>query len=119
MSAAEIHRELCAVYGQNMMSEGIIRQWCRMFKDGQRNVNDEEQSGWPSAVSDDLVQSIDQKICERRTPTISELMCEFPQFYALLSMRFLQLIWALTSFVQDGFQKCSQVHTDHREWLQL
>jgi hypothetical protein len=33
MSAAEIHRELrVAVYGQNVMSEGNIRHWCRMFK---------------------------------------------------------------------------------------
>jgi hypothetical protein len=35
MSAAEIYRELCAaVYGQNVISEGTVRQWCRMFKDG-------------------------------------------------------------------------------------
>jgi hypothetical protein len=34
MSAAEIHSELCAVYGQNIMSEGGVRQWCRMLKDG-------------------------------------------------------------------------------------
>jgi hypothetical protein len=33
--ASEIHRELSAsVYGQNVMSEGIVGQWCRMFKDG-------------------------------------------------------------------------------------
>jgi hypothetical protein len=34
MSAAEIRRELCAVYGQNVMNEGTVRQWCRMFKNG-------------------------------------------------------------------------------------
>jgi hypothetical protein len=27
MSAAEIHRELCSTYGQNMMSEGTISLW--------------------------------------------------------------------------------------------
>jgi hypothetical protein len=37
MSAAEIHPELCAVYGQNIMSEGTVRQWCRMFRDGRAN----------------------------------------------------------------------------------
>jgi hypothetical protein len=37
MSAAEIHRELCMVYGQYVMSEGTVRQWYRMFKDGQAN----------------------------------------------------------------------------------
>jgi hypothetical protein len=42
MSAAEICLELRAVYGQNVMSGGTVRQWCRMFKDGRRNVLDEE-----------------------------------------------------------------------------
>jgi hypothetical protein len=41
-----------AVYGQNVMSEGTVRQWCRMFKDGRTNVHDEERGGRPSAVSD-------------------------------------------------------------------
>jgi hypothetical protein len=36
MSAEEIHCELCTVvYGQDVMSEGTVRQWCRMFKDGE------------------------------------------------------------------------------------
>jgi hypothetical protein len=42
MSAVEIHRELSTVYGQNVMSEGTIRQWCTMFKDGLTNVHNEE-----------------------------------------------------------------------------
>jgi transposase len=61
MSAAEIHRELCALYGQNVMSEGIVRKWCRMFKDGRTNVHHEERSGQPSVVSDDLVQNVASK----------------------------------------------------------
>jgi hypothetical protein len=36
MSAAEIHYELYVVYGQNVMSEGTVRQ-CRMFRNGQAN----------------------------------------------------------------------------------
>jgi hypothetical protein len=35
--------------------------------------------GRPSVVSDDLVQSVDQKISERRSFIISEVSCEFPQ----------------------------------------
>jgi hypothetical protein len=34
-----------AVYGHNVTSEGTVRQWCRMFKNGQTNVHNEEQSG--------------------------------------------------------------------------
>jgi hypothetical protein len=43
MNAAKLHRELCAtVYGQTVMNEGTVRQWCRMFKDERTNVHDEE-----------------------------------------------------------------------------
>jgi transposase len=78
MSAAEIHHEICAAYGQNAMSEGTVRQWCKMFKDGRPNVHDEERSGRPPVVSNDLVQSVHQKSCERRR-FIMELSCEFSQ----------------------------------------
>jgi hypothetical protein len=36
MSAAEIHRELCAVYGQNLVTEGTVRQWRLMFNVGEQ-----------------------------------------------------------------------------------
>jgi hypothetical protein len=48
-----------------------------MLKDGRTDVHDEERSGRPSVVSDDLVRSVDQKNCERRPFTISEVWCEF------------------------------------------
>jgi hypothetical protein len=67
-----------AVYSQNVMSEGTVRQWCRMFKDGRKNVHDEERCGRPSVASDDLIQSVDQKVCERWCFTVSEFSCEFP-----------------------------------------
>jgi hypothetical protein len=44
VSAVEIHHELCTVYSQNIMHEGTVRQWHRMFKDGQTNVQSEERS---------------------------------------------------------------------------
>jgi hypothetical protein len=49
-----------------------------------RNHN-EERSAWPSVVSDDLVQSVDQKICERRRFTTSELFVTFHRLLALFS----------------------------------
>jgi hypothetical protein len=70
-SGTEIHRELCADNGQNVMSEGTVRQWCRMFKEGRTNVHVVERSDGPSVVSYDLVPT------ERRLFTISELSCRF------------------------------------------
>jgi hypothetical protein len=63
-SAAEIHRELCAVYSQNVMSEETIKHWCRIFKDGRTDVHDEEQNVRPSVVSDNLVQNVDKNLCK-------------------------------------------------------
>jgi hypothetical protein len=90
MSAEEIHRELCAVYEKTVMPEGTVRQWCRMFKDGQTNFHAEGRSGQSAICGDDLAQSADQKICERRHFKISELLREFPQisstlFYNIIS----------------------------------
>jgi hypothetical protein len=65
------------VYSQNVMSEGTLKQWCRIFKDGQTNVHDEEQS--KPIVCDDIVQNVDQKICEGWLFTISEISLEYPQ----------------------------------------
>jgi hypothetical protein len=55
-----------------------------MFKDGQTNNHDEECSGWPSIVSDEIAQSVEQKICENQSFTISEVSHEFPQISCIV-----------------------------------
>jgi hypothetical protein len=62
---------------------GNVRQWCRMFKDGQTDVHDEERSGQPSVVSDDLVQSVDQKICDRQRLEFWNFCVNFHKFHTL------------------------------------
>jgi transposase len=91
-SAAEIHRELCeAVYCQNVTSEGTVRQWCRMFKDGRTDVDDEERSGRPIVVSDDLVQSVDEKCVNEGASQFQNFRVNFHKFHALFSTRLSQL----------------------------
>jgi hypothetical protein len=55
MNAAEMHRELCAVYGQNVLSEGSVRQWRGMFKD---ELTGGEVVGRSYVVNDELVQTV-------------------------------------------------------------
>ena len=31
---SEIHHQICQVYGDNAMSDGMVRKWVRMFKEG-------------------------------------------------------------------------------------
>ena len=53
-----IHREICEVYGQKIMSDGMVRKWVRAFKDGRTNVHDEKRSERPSVVNEVLVQTV-------------------------------------------------------------
>jgi hypothetical protein len=75
----ETHRQLCKVYENNVMSEGGVWQWCIMFKNGHTNVYDEERSGRPTIVTDELVAKINEKIHENRHFTITVFSLEFPQ----------------------------------------
>jgi hypothetical protein len=50
--AVEIHHELCAVYGQNVMSEGTVRRCCRMFKDGRANKRSWWRAKWLAICSE-------------------------------------------------------------------
>jgi hypothetical protein len=70
---ADIHRQICEVYGENATSDGMVRKWVRQFNEGHENVHDEARSGWPSVVNDDLVRAVDSNVHEDRRFTISLL----------------------------------------------
>ncbi|XP_018564185.1 histone-lysine N-methyltransferase SETMAR-like [Anoplophora glabripennis] len=57
----------------------MVRRWVRQFSEGRSEVHDEERSGRPSLVTEELVHAIDDKIRENRRFTISALAMEFPQ----------------------------------------
>lgn len=53
------------------MCEEKVRQWRRNFKNGRTNVHDEEQSGRPSAYTDEIFQQGGQELrCDRRNALI-------------------------------------------------
>jgi hypothetical protein len=79
------------VYGQTVMSEGTARQWCRMFKDGRTNIHDEERSGQPSVVSDDLVRSVDNEFVKDGASQFQNYCLNFHTFHAQFSTRLLQI----------------------------
>jgi len=55
---SEIHHQICHVYGDNAMSDGMVRKWVRMFSEGRENMHDVAQSGHPSLVNDDVVRKV-------------------------------------------------------------
>jgi hypothetical protein len=52
--AIDIHRQLMAVYGEAVMNESSVRKWCRIFNEDRINVHDEERSGCPYLITEDL-----------------------------------------------------------------
>ena len=76
---SEIHHQICQVYGDNAMSDGMVRKCVRMFNEGRENVDDEARSGRPSLVNDDLVRKVNEGVRDDRRFTISDLSMHFPQ----------------------------------------
>jgi hypothetical protein len=51
------------MYGNEVINESSVRKWCIRFKNGKKNnVHDEEWSGRPSIVTDDLLAKVDERI---------------------------------------------------------
>ena len=79
MVPSEIHHQICQVYGDNAMSNGMVRKWVRMFNKGRENVHDEARSGRPSLVNDDLLCKFNERVRDDRHLTVSDLSLHFPQ----------------------------------------
>ena len=76
---SETHHQLCQVYGDNAMSDGMVRKWVRMFNEGRENVRDGARSGRPSLVNDNFVRKVNERVRDDRRFTISDLSLHFPQ----------------------------------------
>jgi hypothetical protein len=76
---ADIHCQICEVYSENAMSDGMVRKWVKKFNGGHDNMHEEPQSGWLSVVHDDMVHAVEAKVCEDRRFTISSLSLYFQQ----------------------------------------
>jgi histone-lysine N-methyltransferase SETMAR len=75
----DVHRQLMAMYGEGVLNDLSVSKWCRMFNAGRTNVHDEEQSGHPSLITEDLKKQVDEKIRQDRCLTLDQLHEKFPQ----------------------------------------
>jgi len=72
------------VFGDNAMSDGMVRKWVRMFNEERENVHDEARSVRPSLVNDNLVRKVNERVRDDRRFTISDLSLHFPQISSTL-----------------------------------
>jgi hypothetical protein len=45
MKTADIHHQLCAMYGEHAVSDSVVRRRVRHFIEGRENVHDDPGSG--------------------------------------------------------------------------
>jgi len=67
------------VYGDNEMSDGMVKKWVRMFNEGRENMHDVARSGHPSLVNDDFVRKVNERVRNDSRFTISDLSLHFLQ----------------------------------------
>ena len=79
MKPAEIHCQLCDVYGEHAMSNSMVRGRMRLFNEECENVRDDPQSGWLTVVSEDFVHAVEEKIRENRRFTVTLLSLHLAQ----------------------------------------
>ena len=78
-----IHHQICQVYGDIAMSDGMVRKWVGMFNEGRENVHDEARSGRPSLVNDDLVRKVNERVRDERLSQYLICLCTFRRFQGL------------------------------------
>jgi len=55
------------------MNRQNVMKWCREFSEGRTDVRDEQRSGRPSLISDNLLQETEEEIRANRCVTLREL----------------------------------------------
>jgi hypothetical protein len=56
-------RQLCCVYGDNVLSDSCVREWRRKFRDGRADVHDEGGQERRSIVTDERIQKVVREFC--------------------------------------------------------
>ena len=73
MLPSEVRNQIYQVYGDNAMSDGMVRKCVWMFNEGREDVQDKARSERPSLVNDDLVCKVNVRVRDDRHFTISDL----------------------------------------------
>jgi len=83
----EIHHQICQVYGENAVSDGMVRKWVWMFNEGRENVHDEARIGRPSLVNNDLVRKVNERVRDDRRFTVPDLSLYIPHDFKDSTLR--------------------------------
>jgi len=103
-SVNEIHCRLCHVYGDNVMSDSCVREWCRKFRDGRTHVHGEGGQGRCPIVTDELVQKSTNGCVENVVSRYQNFLKNFHKLRGLLCIELSRTEWVTMSSVHSGYQ---------------
>ena len=66
VKTVEIRLRISEFYGGDIKTNGMVQKWVRAFKENHINIQDVEQSGRSSVITQNLVEKIDKKLKENR-----------------------------------------------------
>ncbi|WKY13153.1 hypothetical protein Q1695_004178 [Nippostrongylus brasiliensis] len=76
VGATEAHRQLCSVYGEDVMSLRTVKRWFAKFSEGDYNIEDKPRSGRPSDLDLEALQADLENNSEQSTRQLSaKLSC--------------------------------------------
>ncbi|GBO25827.1 hypothetical protein AVEN_35074-1 [Araneus ventricosus] len=109
---------MCRVYGENFMRNGVMREWCRKFKDGGTVVHDEERHDMTASHTHgaynlkDYLTSWAKWLYNQRKLGFEELQSNFKvHLTSLAAMFFEEGIGNLV----NRCDKCLSLHGDYLE----
>jgi hypothetical protein len=82
MKPANIHRQLCEVYGEHATSDSMVRRWVRHFNEGRENVHDDLRSSRPSVVNEDLIHAVEERFKRTEDLPFCHFACIFHKFHS-------------------------------------
>jgi len=108
---SEIHHQIRQVYGDNAISDGMVRKWVRIFNEVREKVHDEARNVRSSLVNDDLVRKVNERVRDDRLSQFLICPCTFLRFQGLYSMTLSAVIWVAGGcIICGGYTKpCAQV----------
>ncbi|XP_062850161.1 protein GVQW3-like [Trichomycterus rosablanca] len=124
---AQIHRRMCAQYGDKVLSRRVVYEWIEMFENGRTNVKDAERSGRPTtATTTKNEERTLELILENRTITVEEiaekLNLSVGSAYALVhnSLKFSKVgtMWVPKQLTEEHKRKRLDSHEEGDNFLQ-
>ena len=74
VKAAEATRNICAVYGENVIGESTARKWLCRFKEGHFDLSDSPRSGRPSGLDEDRLNALIHDDSHQSTRELANVM---------------------------------------------